>query len=101
MQKNNPTANSKRNNADESRFTKRIGSVTYDINVFFNEDTEETMDVKIQRLMRNEVWDGYVPKCPVGSSTHTRYRPRHLVGNSTHIEYESTHNELQSRKVAG
>jgi len=53
MQKQNQTVKSERI-ADTSRFSKRIGSVTYEINVFFNQDAKETMDVKIKRLIRNE-----------------------------------------------
>ena len=57
MQKNNPTANIERD-ADTSRFTKRIGSVTFEVNVFFNQSTKETMSTKIQRLIRNDVQFG-------------------------------------------
>ena len=53
MQKQIQTVKSERI-ADTSRFIKRIGSVTYEINVFFNQDAKETMDVKIKRLIRNE-----------------------------------------------
>jgi len=57
MQKNNPTANIERD-ADTIRFTKRIGSITFEVNVFFNQNTKETMSSKIQRLIQNDVQFG-------------------------------------------
>lgn len=34
--------------------TRRIGSTTYHVKVFFKEDGEETMEDKILRMIRNE-----------------------------------------------
>lgn len=34
--------------------TRRIGSTTYRVKVFFKEDGEETMEDKILRMIRNE-----------------------------------------------
>ena len=54
MQKNNQTANIKRN-ANTSRFTKRIGSTVYEVGVYFNQDAKETMNEKILRLIKNDL----------------------------------------------
>ena len=54
MQKNNQTANIKRN-ANTSRFTKRIGSTVYEVEVYFNQDAKETMNEKILRLIKNDL----------------------------------------------
>ena len=42
------------NNAQSSRFYKRIGSTLYEVNVHFNEAAKETMEDKIFRLISNE-----------------------------------------------
>jgi len=36
-------------------FKKRIGSVTYEVSVRFNETSKETMEDKLLRLVRREV----------------------------------------------
>jgi len=41
--------------ADTSRFAKRIGSVTYEVGVYFKKGATETMDKKIMRLIKNEM----------------------------------------------
>jgi hypothetical protein len=41
-------------NAQSSRFTKRIGSTMYTINVYHSETSQETMQDKVLRLVRNE-----------------------------------------------
>jgi len=41
--------------AETSRFSKRIGSVTYEVNIHFNTDAKETMDKKIMRLIKNDM----------------------------------------------
>ena len=38
------------------RFTKRLGSIVYEVSVHFNQDAKETMDDKIIRLMRADLW---------------------------------------------
>ena len=53
MQTNTPTANIERN-ADTSRFSKRIGSIDYEVNIRFNQEAKETMNDKILRLIKNE-----------------------------------------------
>jgi hypothetical protein len=42
------------NNAQPGRFTKRIGSTLYEVNVHFNEAAKETIEDKIFRLVSNE-----------------------------------------------
>ena len=54
MHKANPTANIKRD-ADTSRFSKRIGSVIYQVSVNFKPDAKETLDKKIVRLIKNDL----------------------------------------------
>jgi len=41
--------------ADTSRFSKRIGSIIYDVGVHFKTDAKETLDTKILRLIKNEL----------------------------------------------
>jgi len=41
-------------NAQSSRFTKRIGSTMYTINVYLSSTSRETMQDKVLRLVRNE-----------------------------------------------
>ena len=41
--------------ADTSRFSKRIGSVIYEVSVNFKEDAKETLDKKVIRLIKNEL----------------------------------------------
>ena len=43
------------NNAQTSRFNKRIGSVTYEVSVHFKTDAKETMEGKILRLIKNDM----------------------------------------------
>ena len=54
MQKNNQTVNIERL-ADTSRFTKRIGSTVYKVEVHFKQDAKETMEDKLLRLIESEV----------------------------------------------
>jgi len=37
------------------RFTKRIGSVVYEVVIHFNQDAKETMNDKILRLMKRDM----------------------------------------------
>ena len=37
------------------RFTKRLGSIVYEVAVHFKQDAKETMDDKIKRLIRHEM----------------------------------------------
>jgi len=39
---------------EPNRFTKRIGSTVYKVNVSFRQDAKETIDDKLMRLMRND-----------------------------------------------
>ena len=41
--------------ANTSGFSKRIGSIVYEVSIHFNQDAKETMDDKIKRLIRNEM----------------------------------------------
>ena len=36
------------------RFTKRLGSTVYEVNVYFNQDAKEKMEDKILRLIKND-----------------------------------------------
>ena len=54
MQENVNTAKSNEN-ADTSRFIKRIGSIVYEVEIRFNQDAKETMNDKIFRLMRHDM----------------------------------------------
>ena len=54
MQQKNPTVNIERI-ADTDRFTKRIGSTVYKVEVYFKKDAKETMEDKIFRLIEREV----------------------------------------------
>jgi hypothetical protein len=49
-----------KDNAQSSRFCQRIGSTLYEVNVYFNPDSKETMDDKILRIMKNDL--NFVPK---------------------------------------
>ncbi|MCL1795230.1 MAG: transposon-encoded TnpW family protein [Oscillospiraceae bacterium] len=53
MQKNNSTANIERI-TPTNRFTKRIGSTVYKVEVYFKPDTKETMEDKLLRLIESE-----------------------------------------------
>ena len=44
--------------AEPIKMQKRIGSTTYQVNVYFSPIATETMDDKILRLVRNEIRDG-------------------------------------------
>ena len=44
--------------ANTSGFRKRIGSIVYEVTVHFNQDTKETMNDKILRLVKNEAHSG-------------------------------------------
>ena len=41
--------------ADTSRFSKRIGSTLYKVNVYFSKETSENINDKIFRLAKNEL----------------------------------------------
>jgi|GEM_PF-1689543 len=43
-----------KDNAQSSRFCKRIGSTLYEVNVYFNEAAKESLEDKIFRLISNE-----------------------------------------------
>jgi hypothetical protein len=53
-----PTANKISAPREPYRFTKRLGSTVYEVNVHFNQDAKETMNDKIMRLVRNEAARG-------------------------------------------
>jgi hypothetical protein len=42
-------------NAQSSRFCKRIGSTVYSVNVYFKEDSKETLEDKMQRMMKSDL----------------------------------------------
>jgi len=44
--------------ANTSGFSKRIGSVVYEVTIHFNQDAKETMNDKILRLVKNEAHSG-------------------------------------------
>ena len=46
--------NEKNNNLKENVITRRIGSTTYKLKVFFSETAKETMEDKILRMIKNE-----------------------------------------------
>jgi hypothetical protein len=46
------------NNARSGRFSKRIGSTVYEVEVHFNQDAKETMNDKILRLVKDEAQNG-------------------------------------------
>ena len=54
MQKNSTLVKSK-TVEETSQFVKRIGSGVYKVNVYFSQDSKETMNDKIYRLARNEL----------------------------------------------
>ena len=41
--------------ADTSRFSKRIGSSLYKVSVYFSQESQETLNDKIFRLVKNEL----------------------------------------------
>ena len=47
--------NEKKDNLKENVITRRIGSTTYKLKVFFSETAKETMEDKILRMIKNEV----------------------------------------------
>jgi len=54
MQNKSKTENIQRD-TDTSRFNKRIGSVVYEVGIHFKKDANETMDIKIMRLIKNDM----------------------------------------------
>ena len=53
MRKNHQAASAAQP-ANTSGFSKRIGSIVYEVTVHFNQDAKETMNDKILRLVKNE-----------------------------------------------
>ena len=53
MHKTNQPLNIQRD--ADSRFNKRIGSVTYEVGIRFKKGATETMDKKILRLIKNDL----------------------------------------------
>ena len=47
--------NQDQNNANATIITRRIGSTTYKLKIYFNENAKETMEDKILRMIKNEV----------------------------------------------
>ena len=47
--------NENKDNLKENVITRRIGSTTYKLKVFFSETAKETMEDKILRMIQNEV----------------------------------------------
>ena len=54
MQKNIKVLDSNRDTGT-SRFNKRIGSITYEVDIHFKKDAKETMAKKIIRLIKNDM----------------------------------------------
>ncbi|MFI3214034.1 MAG: transposon-encoded TnpW family protein [Eubacteriales bacterium] len=48
------TAKSVPNSSPQGTFTHKIGGITYNINVHFNENTSETIDDKIKRMVLDD-----------------------------------------------
>lgn len=46
--------NENKDNLKENVITRRIGSTTYKLKVFFSETAKETMEDKILRMIKNE-----------------------------------------------
>ena len=44
--------------AEPVKMQKRIGSTVYEVHVYFSQDARETMDDKILRMIRGEVYSG-------------------------------------------
>lgn len=49
--------NKKIEKAINNRFTKKIGKTTYQVTVYFSETSKETLQGKINRLIKNECSD--------------------------------------------
>ena len=47
--------NQSKNNVTPAVITRRIGSTTYKLKIYFNENAKETMEDKILRMIQNEV----------------------------------------------
>ena len=45
-----------KNNAQSSRFSQRIGSTTYRVTMHFPEKETETLEAKILRLIKNDLY---------------------------------------------
>ena len=43
------------NNAQTSRFSKRIGSTTYRVTMYFPDNESESLETKILRLIKNDL----------------------------------------------
>ena len=41
--------------ADSLKILKQLGSTNYEVSVFFNNDSRETLSDKLMRLIRNEI----------------------------------------------
>ena len=48
-------AERKLNNAQSSRFVQRIGSTVYTVNIIPKEDSKETLEAKILRMMKSDL----------------------------------------------
>ena len=46
------------NNAQSNRFSKRIGSTVYSVNVYFKEGGKETLEEKMWRMMQSDLNSG-------------------------------------------
>lgn len=44
-----------KNNTRENTFTKKIGRGIYKVNVYFNENSRESFDDKLLRLIKNDI----------------------------------------------
>jgi hypothetical protein len=47
--------NQSKNNVNATIITRRIGSTTFKLKIYFNENAKETMEDKILRMIQNEV----------------------------------------------
>ena len=51
-------AERKNTNAQSSRFTHRIGSTVFSMGVYFKEDSKETLEEKMFRMMKSDLNNG-------------------------------------------
>ena len=51
----NPREKEKSCASESNRFTKRVGSIVYEVEIHFNQDAKESMNDKILRLMRRDM----------------------------------------------
>jgi hypothetical protein len=47
-----------KDNAQSSRFCQRIGSTVFTVNIYFKEDSTESLEEKMYRMMRSDLTSG-------------------------------------------